>query len=132
MRDLIPVRHMMKAANRTPMAIDGAVLLRLGGKPAVGKYVEAAVMVYVSPEARSFFLSKEAMVQLGVIPANFPKIGSTMNTVIASVTEAAGLGSAEESHPLPDRADCGCLQRTHPPGEPDELPFTCTEENQEK
>lgn len=133
MHDLIPVRHMMKAANRAPITIDGAVLLRLRGKSTAGEYVEAAVMVYISPEARSFFLSKEAMVQLGVIPANFPQIGSAiLNTVNGSVTEAASLGTARESEPLPDRADCGCLRRTQPPGEPDKLPFACTAENQEK
>ena len=133
MRDLIPVEHVMKAANHAPITIDGAILLRLSGKSSEGRYFEAAVMVYVSPEAGSFFLSKEAMVQLGVIPKNFPMIGSAMepSTANGHATETAVLGQDVE-YPLPDRADCGCLRRVHPPGEPNKLPFACTTENQEK
>ena len=39
--------------------IDGAVLLRLSGTSADGVRYEAAVMTYVSPDARAFFLSKD-------------------------------------------------------------------------
>ena len=33
-------------------------------------------MAYISPDAKAFYLSKEAFVQLQFIPKNFPKIGS--------------------------------------------------------
>ena len=54
MKDLIPVQHEMKAANTESIAIDGAILLRLSGRSRDGQKAEAAVMVYISPEAKSF------------------------------------------------------------------------------
>ena len=36
--------------------------------------VEAAMMVYVSPDSKDFFLSKESMIQLGVIKPDLPCI----------------------------------------------------------
>ena len=33
-------------------------------------------MAYVSQDAKAFYLSKEALVQLQVMPKDFPKIGS--------------------------------------------------------
>ena len=77
MKDLVPVRHVMKAANCAEIEIDGAILLRLSGTSQDGSSYEAAVMVYVSPNAKSFFLSKEAMIQLGIIAPSFPQIGAT-------------------------------------------------------
>ena len=80
MRDLIPVRHAMRAANRAPIKIDGAVLIRIAGLAAEGSSLETAVMVYISPDTNTFFLSKYAMIQLGIIPASFPQIGSASTT----------------------------------------------------
>ena len=73
--DLIPVHHDMKSANQSPISIDGAVIVRLSGVTAESKGVEAAVMVYISPDARSFYLSMEAMIQLRMIHSTFPQVG---------------------------------------------------------
>ena len=67
----------MKAANTAPITIDGAILLRLSGVSKQGDVVEAAVMAYISPDTDSFFLSKEAMVQLGIISQDFPQLGAS-------------------------------------------------------
>ena len=136
-KDLIPVRHTMRAANCVSIAIDGAVLLRLSGTSSEGESFEAAVMVYVSPDVRSFFLSKDAMVQLGVIAPTFPKIGSAS----ANTPQVAHLSNQErdEHTELCDPEDisnsvasCGCLRRRLPPGKPGELPFSPVPENIEK
>ena len=55
----------MKAVNAARISIDGAILLRLVGTTKDGTKVEAAVMAYISPDVKDFFLSKEAMIQLG-------------------------------------------------------------------
>ena len=44
MKDLIPVKHNLKAANTMPIKIDGAILIRLSGTNDSGDGVEAAVM----------------------------------------------------------------------------------------
>ena len=36
-------------------------------------------MVYISPDANTFFLSREAMVQLGIISTGFPRIGEALS-----------------------------------------------------
>jgi ribosomal protein L44E len=137
MKDLIPVRHTMRAANCVSIEIDGAVLLRLSGPSSEGEHYEAAVMVYVSPDVRSFFLSKDAMVQLGVIAPTFPRIGSAS----VHTPQAAQLSSQEmDKHTelcnpednSTNVASCGCLRRRLPPGKPNELPFSPVPENIEK
>ena len=137
MKDLIPVRHAMRAANRAPITIDGAVLLRLSGSSAEGSNFEAAAMVYISPDARSFFLSKDAMIQLGVIAPTFPQIGSAAvqsvqvaQVNIHEVDEATELSNYEDNEAAV--ASCGCPRRRLPPGKPAKLPFESTPENVER
>ena len=67
----------MKAANRAPISIDGAIFLRLSGADSRGEIVEAAVMAYVSPDANNIYFSREAMIQLRIIDESFPQVGAT-------------------------------------------------------
>ena len=66
MDDLIPVKLSLSAANKSRISIAGALLIRLNGKTSSGKTI-CATMVYVSPDADGFFLSLEAMLDLGLI-----------------------------------------------------------------
>ena len=118
LKDLIKVDHRMQAANRAPIRIDGAILIRLSGKDENGKSIEAAVMVYISPDSKHFYLSKEAMVQLGVIPKDFPKVGAAFLHPSACSTSVD-----------PISVTCNCAQRSPPPGMPDSLPFAACPEN---
>ena len=70
--DLIPVKRVMLAANHKQIKIMGAVFIRLSGKDCNGKIHTALVMVYITPDTKRFYLSREAMVQLRVISENFP------------------------------------------------------------
>ena len=120
--DLIPVSHNMKSANRSPISIDGAILLRLSGRTADNIIIEAAVMVYVSPDANTFYLSMEAMIQLRIVPKTFPQVGAawidTQHTI-----------SAVSAFRADSTAPCGCLRRTKPPTRYSELPFEPVMEN---
>jgi hypothetical protein len=132
--DLIPVRHAMKAANAAPISIDGAILLRLSGRSKQDDYVEAAVMTYVSPDAKSFFLSREAMIQLGIINHDFPQLGSTADQPSYSEchnAEVGNMSSSEGSLETSPRADCGCFKRQSPPCKPESLPFPAVAGNAE-
>ena len=61
--DLIPVSLGLNAANKSPIKIDGAILVRL--KVAVNKKeFTCATMVYISPSSDGFFMSLEAMLDL--------------------------------------------------------------------
>ena len=129
MKDLIPVTHNMKAANSAQIYIEGAFLIRLSGKATNNKICEATVMVYVSVHAHSFFLSKEAMVQLGIITSSFPQIGSIDHNIVS--TEPKNVVMCIEDASISGRAECGCPRRKPPPGPPKKLPFTCSPENVE-
>ena len=123
MNDLIPVSHSMKAANSASIEIDGAVLLRLEGQSSEGKKYSASVMTYISPDAKAFYLSKEALIQLGVIPKDFPRLGGAIaDHEVGGVTSRDTLGEIE-------LAECGCPKRKPPPPKPKELPFPATQEN---
>ena len=52
-RDLLPVRHTMKAANLAPIKIVGAIFLRLSGTSADGEKLEAAVMACIRADDSS-------------------------------------------------------------------------------
>ena len=90
-------------------------------------------MVYISPEANSFFLSKDVMIQLGVIAPSFSQIGSAVCS-----PQVAQLNIHEVEEPSSDEssddstASCGCPHRCLPPGKPEQLPYHVTPENTKK
>ena len=105
MKDLIPVIHKMKSANRSPISIDGAIILRMSGKTADNRVIEAAAIVYISPDATTFYLSMEVMMQLRIINKTFPQVGAVIENQM-NITAVASTKT---------KAPCGCLQRTKPP-----------------
>ena len=114
--DLTPVKRTMVAANREEIKISGAIFVRLEGTDDLGDTYSAPVMAYVSPSTKRFYLSRRALIQLGVIPQNFPRVGAVIET--ASIQD--------------HQAECGCPLRTLPPERPETLPFACRPENNAK
>ena len=124
MSDLCEVHHVMEAANAAPIRIDGAIILRLSARGKSGDLVEAAVIVYVSPDASRFYLSKEAMVQLGIINQNFPQVGAAFDKSSGcSISPAPQFVKSEV---------CDCPRREYPPERPAKLPFEANKENTPK
>ena len=78
--DLILVKQTIYAANHEEIIVEGAIFLHLSGKSETGISQRAAVMVYVSPSTNRFYLSKEALIQLGVISPDFPRIDAVTET----------------------------------------------------
>ena len=132
--DLFKVRHTVYAANRTPITIDGAVFLRIGGT-STGS-AQTGAMVFVSPDATGFFLSEQVLKELGIIPENFPEIGSSSDvsgasgeTIDAPSQEIPDCNSRSMSGEPDTEEKCFCLKRTPPPKRPTKLPFVCRPEN---
>ena len=63
------------------------------------------------------------MIQLQVIPKDFPQLGS------ANCNQDTAEISHLQQDNLEEIASCGCLKRRPPPPKPKELPFPCTKEN---
>ena len=122
-----------ESTSHAPIKIDGAVLIRLSGVTADGSHLEAAAMANTIPDANACFLSKDAMIQLGIVSSPFPQIGST------SATESAHIGACKlsESEDPGDSINstvdvCGRRRRSLPPSKPKRLPLECTPKNTDK
>ena len=119
--DLISVKRTIVTANQE-MEIRGAIMIRLSGVDDDGIKHTAPIMVYVTPNNKKNYLSRQALVQLHVIPENFPKVGAA--TEVSSIYDVASMNSSKTS--------CGCPLRSKPPECWETLPFPAIPENNEK
>ncbi|KAF3838964.1 hypothetical protein F7725_017681 [Dissostichus mawsoni] len=70
--DLRPVSLSLSAANRSPIAIEGAFFARLSTTCGGGRVTSCRSMVYVSSSVRAMYLSYESLLNLSLLPVNFP------------------------------------------------------------
>ncbi len=94
--DLIPVKLDLHAANRSPIYVNGVNILHLQGMPPRDNKQSCNTMLYVSSSLHGFYLSLEAMLDLGMLPASFP-------SVVATVPPLPGPGSMKHQHPPKDQ-----------------------------
>ena len=123
-KDLIPVNNEMRAANNDNIHILGATILRLSGKSNEGKERSTRQMVYVTDNTDKLFLSREACIDLGIIPKTFPTIGEAEEAEFANFISTTDASLSQQ--------ECQCPKRTKPPPIPTSLPFPATEANREK
>ena len=76
-------------------------------------------MVYVSPDTDRFYMSREAMVQMGIISQSFPQIGAAFEKS----------SSCAVAPTVSDTPQCDCPKRQYPPKRPAKLPFDATTGN---
>ena len=74
--DLIPVTHSMKAEKSASIRIDGSILLTLEGQNPGNRKHCAAVMLYVSPDAKAINYLKRPLSSLKLSRRISLKIGS--------------------------------------------------------
>ena len=74
--DLIPVYIGLVAANKSPIKIAGTIILRMQGQSPDREPSPCATMVYVSEATRGVYLSWKTMMDLGIVPPNFPSFGA--------------------------------------------------------
>ena len=93
-KDLHPVSMSVDAANKSAIRIDGAFFATVTGFTATGAPIQTRVMVYVSRDVKSFYLSETAMYALGMLSPNFPTPGCALNNGSNASTAA---GTDEQS-----------------------------------
>ena len=120
----------------------GAVILRLRASSSANDLQSCATIVYVSPAAHGFYLSCEAMVDLGIVPVDFPSI-SPLPPIPGSVPSTGRPPGPRNQQDCGLRActvgcasvlaqndgPCSCPPRTVVPNHPTVLPFDCSEAN---
>ena len=133
--DLIQVYIDLVAAINSPIKIAGAIILRLQGHSPDSEPFSCATMVYVSEAARGFYLSWEAMMDLGIVSPNFPFVGAAAVTQQPPTrsTERHGSLNAGGLAQTTDYIDsCSFPPRSVVPVRPVALPFECTPANNSK
>ena len=116
-RDLIPVNIKMHAADNYDICILGATILRLSGKNK-GEERSTRQMIYNTDK---LFLSREACIDVGIIPNTFPTMDQAEGTLPAN-----SIGATDTSQP---QQECQCPKRTKPPLIPTSQPYPATEAN---
>ena len=74
--DLFPVKQGLTSVSKSGLKILGACFLRLSGVSGTGKFLSSGAFTYVSPDVSGFYLSQNAMGQLGILPSSFPSVGA--------------------------------------------------------
>ena len=138
--NLTPTSMKMRAANKDPIGIVGALALRITNTAGLMPFKTTRQIVYISDATEKFFLSMEACKDLGIIPSSFPSMESAAvemplnKTSYRGTTYQAGdecrggKGCPKER----DQHSCSCPSRQNPPPTPTAIPFPATEQNREK
>ena len=127
-KDLSPVSLSLNAANKSPIKIEGAFLAEIHGTTADGQIITCKAMIYVSRDVQGFYLSYTTMIDLGMLPKNFPTPGCALAApdlgTVHSVQETPQTTAAMSERPCG-----GCRSQESIPERPSELPFPCTPSN---
>ena len=120
--DIIPVTMKMHTAVNMGIRILGATVLRISGKDYKGNAIETRQITYITDDSEKIFISREACVALGIVPASFPAIGGAFDSNQTAVIEG-------EIDGLSLTSSCNHPRRQQRPPIPTKLPFPATEEN---
>ena len=113
--DLLSVSVNLRAANKTRIEITGAVILGPRESSSANDRRSCTTMVYVSQAAHGFYLSYEVMVDIGIVPVDFPSI-SPLPHIAASVRSTdgpPGPGNQKDYGLVASNADCVLMSSTH-------------------
>ena len=128
-KDLIPVNMWMHSADNRDILILGATIVRLSGGYQLGDERTTRQIAYITYSTDKLFLSREACVDLGIIPAQFPIVGEVHARTDHPAPPGANCAGSSRD---PTLLDCNCLRQIKPPPLPTSLPCPATEENVSK
>ena len=118
-KELFPVASGIKAANSEGLKLVGGLLVTVSATGHDGNTRSTSHMCYVSENVTRLFLSKAACRDLGIVPDNFPEVGSCDSVLSLNKCELV-------SPAQPDT--CSCPKRAETP-DPPQLPCPATAEN---
>ena len=112
-KSIIPVKTKMRNASSEHIKLLGAIFLNLSGLGTDNCEISTKQMTYITDCTTTFFLSREACADLGIIPKTFPTIGDAFKNQPAEVPHL--LAATNPTTPTNHTAPCGCPKRTEPP-----------------
>ena len=120
--DLLPIATNLNTVTGAPVDLLGGILLEFKGMaPNTGVQCTPRQLAYVSTKIPYPFLSREACLDLGLVPRDFPVVGSCSTASKLAVSTCSNSGVAEH-----DDKPCSCPPRQLPPSEPPTLPCSPT------
>ena len=121
---LHPIRMSLSAANRSPIAIEGAFFAKLSTKSPDGRELSCRSMVYVSSSVQDIYLSYESFLNLGPLANGFPGGNSPPKHHqhapgrTPPVNATSSLNDGCDAPPILHGPACSCPQRQAPPTTP--------------
>ena len=122
---IFPVSTGVNGASNAPILVDGGILLTVTAKNnKTGAVKTSHQLAYVSQHINVPYLSQNACIDLGLLPPNFPEVGSCDQPsphVIQSLTSASPTKCSNSGVPMTgDQQDhpCSCPRREPPPRVP--------------
>ena len=130
---IFPLETTVNGASNVPIMVDGGILLKVtayNSNTGVAKHTRQ--LAYVSRHVNISYLSLSACVDLGLVPANFPEIGSCDTPTLAHispVTSSTPQPCTNTGVLGPNETPCQCPARELPPKSQPQLPCPPTPEN---
>ena len=133
---ILPLQSRIEGASSEPIALLGGIMVEVTGRTPDGRReLSCLQMMYVSRAVKRVYMSKDACIQLQVVPDNFPVVGSCspdtdsrpyshVSAVTSSLTKCTNTGLIQ-----PGTEECKCPARSLPPQDPPTLPCKPTPEN---
>lgn len=131
---IFPVSTRLNGASNAPIIVEGGILLNITAtNKNNGISRTSHQLCYVSRHVSVSYLSFSACVDLGLLPSNFPEVGSCDTSTPASVqslTSSSPTKCSNSGVPISDTdATCSCPRRELPPDSPPVLPCAPIPEN---
>ena len=100
-----PVMTQVNGANSSPITVDGAILITVTAtNPKTGLSMTSKQLAYISSHVQKPYLSLSCCIDLGILPASFPEVGTC--TPPGQPASVAALGSSKCSNSgVPTQAD---------------------------
>ena len=128
-KELIPLANGVSTADNAGLGMIGGILVKITGKTKGGELRRSNQLCYIAENIHCLFLSKQCCQDLGIIPVDFPKIGSFPASDSANLSQLSS--SKATTSTITGGRPCKCPDRSLPPDPPTKLPMPATEENRE-
>ena len=134
LESIFPVQSRLNGAQNAPIMVEGGILLVITAtNPQTGVSKTSHQLCYVSRLVTSTFLSFSACIDLGLVPDNFPEVGSCDFTAppasVQTLTSPSSPRCSNSGVPTSSSDSCSCPRRELPPETPAALPCAPTPEN---
>ena len=130
---IFPLETTVNGASQVPIMVDGGILLKVTAfntKTGLAKHTRQ--LAYVSRHVHITYLSLSACIDLGLVPANFPEVGSCDTPDMAHlcpVTSPLSQPCSNTGVLGPNETPCQCPRRQLPPTSSAHLPCAPTPAN---